>query len=157
MIKKIASITIVLFLYLLIGENVQAQSLQIQTVSQTKSVDLLSLQKISFIDGNLVILNTNAVAQSYAISTISKLYFANPTTSINSIDAAQSISISPNPCADILTITGAKSGEIVLISIDGKVQLRKSYQAGNSLDLSMLSSGFYLLNINGRILKLRKL
>lgn len=157
MIKKIASITIVLFLYFLIGENAQAQSLHIQLNSKTEAVDLSSLQKISFLADSLVIMNANSVAQKYQLSMISKLSFANPITSINSVDAAQVIAIYPNPCADILTISGAKNGEILLASIDGKIQFRKFYQVGNSLDLSMLSSGFYLLNINGQILKLRKL
>lgn len=157
MIKKIVSATFVFFFCLLIGENVQAQSLQIQMSSQTGGLNLFSLQNMSFSEGNLVILNTNGVAQNYVLSTISKMYFADFTTSINTATAVQLISISPNPCADILTITGVESGEVVLTSIDGKVQFRKTYKAGSSLDLSMLSSGFYLLSINGQILKLRKL
>ncbi len=157
MIKKIVSTTIVLLFYLLIGENAQAQSLQIQTSSQIGGLNLLSLQKMSFSEGNLVIVKTNGAAQNYALSTISKLYFADSTTPVNAVTAVQVISIYPNPCADILTITGAESGEVALTSIDGKVQFRKTYEAGSSLDLSMLSSGFYLLSINGQILKLRKL
>lgn len=157
MIKKIISTSAALFLYLLIGQNAQAQSLQIQINSQTKGVNLLSLQRMSFSEGNLIILGTTGINENYALSTIEKLYFASSTTSISSVKSSQAISVFPNPCTDILTIKGAENGEVVLTSIDGKVQFRETYQVGTSLDLSMLSSGFYLLSINGQILKLRKL
>ena len=157
MIKKIISTSAALFLYLLIGQNAQAQSLQIQINSQTKGVNLLSLQRMSFSEGNLIILGTTGINENYALSTIEKLYFASSTTSISSVKSSQAISDFPNPCTDILTIKGAENGEVVLTSIDGKVQFRETYQVGTSLDLSMLSSGFYLLSINGQILKLRKL
>ncbi|MBP9637980.1 MAG: hypothetical protein KBD97_06425, partial [Bacteroidaceae bacterium] len=85
MIKKLVSITIVFFFYLLIGENAQAQSLQIQTSSQIGGLNLLSLQKMSFSEGNLVIVKTNGAAQNYALSTIQKLYFADSTTPVNAV------------------------------------------------------------------------
>jgi len=68
-------------------------------------------------------------------------------TSVNAINTLAQINLSPNPVSNVLTLnTDHQSPEqLHLSTLDGLTVLKRNYT--NSLDLSNLSSGVYLLSI----------
>jgi hypothetical protein len=70
-------------------------------------------------------------------------------------DATTNFSVSPNPTNDILTIQGKSANEVInLLDLNGTTVLSST---DNTLNISNLPSGIYLVNINGTCQKVIKL
>jgi hypothetical protein len=66
------------------------------------------------------------------------------------------ISVYPNPAYDILHINGLQNADVTLYSTSGNVVLRKTNFSGNTLDISNLSRGVYVIDIklnNGQVVR----
>ncbi|MBK9638286.1 MAG: T9SS type A sorting domain-containing protein [Bacteroidetes bacterium] len=79
--------------------------------------------------------------------------YYNNTTGINSTNAAQGITVSPNPTQSIINLKGLPMGqyEAVLFGVDGRVIKQSLLQGGNDVSYSLddVSPGMYLLRFNG--------
>ncbi len=64
-----------------------------------------------------------------------------------------SLKVYPNPASDIIFIDGAE-GMVILYNISGKKVLTHDLSNGNSIDISNLDKGIYILNVNGNNVKI---
>ncbi|MCF8218985.1 MAG: C10 family peptidase [Bacteroidales bacterium] len=71
-----------------------------------------------------------------------------PATTAAERNQMENLQILPNPADDVVYIKGAVKGSLTLYSIDGHKILKKNiYNSQQSIDVSELTPGFYLLNI----------
>ena len=66
------------------------------------------------------------------------------------------VSVYPNPAYDILHINGLQNADVTLYSTSGNVVLKKTNFSGNTLDISNLSRGVYVIDIrlnNGQVVR----
>ncbi|AEH00329.1 T9SS-dependent choice-of-anchor J family protein [Lacinutrix sp. 5H-3-7-4] len=75
-------------------------------------------------------------------------YENNPSLGINTYDFNESISIYPNPVKNTLNINGNNITSVEIYSVNGKKVLAKTLN-GNAIDVSVLKSGLYFINIKG--------
>ena len=79
--------------------------------------------------------------------------YYNNTTGIHSTNAANGITVSPNPTKDIINFKGLPLGqyEAILFGVDGRLIKRSLLQGGNEVSYSLndVSPGMYLLRFNG--------
>ncbi|MDC3253214.1 T9SS type A sorting domain-containing protein, partial [Crocinitomicaceae bacterium] len=57
-------------------------------------------------------------------------------------------SIAPNPANGSIKINGAFNGQLQIVNSEGRVVLNEFYSANETLDISKLTSGFYMLRLN---------
>ncbi len=57
------------------------------------------------------------------------------------------VNVFPNPADDHIFITGLKDAKVVIHAIDGKQVIYKEGFSGNSIDISQLPTGIYIMNI----------
>jgi hypothetical protein len=63
------------------------------------------------------------------------------------------LSVYPNPIQHILTVTVAQTTSFELCDMQGRVQMQTKLKSGaNTLDVSFLSNGIYILKV-GELLK----
>ncbi|WP_392437523.1 T9SS type A sorting domain-containing protein [Cruoricaptor ignavus] len=68
-----------------------------------------------------------------------------------------SVAVYPNPAADFVVVSTLEGGVATLYSPEGKLLRKDNISAGkNTLDVSALPKGTYILNVNGRAHKLLK-
>ena len=137
------------------GTNV---SLIVTTVDGTEQTfHLTESSRMFFENGTtLVIEEETGTTISYELADIRKLVCSEVTGT--SENATSQLQILPNPTRNSFIIHNLCENSLARIySLDGR--LVKAFQAseGSVIDLSELSEGMYLLNINGRTLKLMKL
>jgi len=69
-------------------------------------------------------------------------------TSLNNAVGMLDLKMYPNPVSDILNIDIANQADMEIVSMQGKLLLKRHLQAGiNSVEVSMLSKGVYLLRL----------
>lgn len=117
--------------------------------------------KIDFTDSGFdIISGVSDVVSSYNYPDVQKIKFVFDTGVESIIDSSVSLKVAPNPVVDNLTIKGAESlvgSEINIYSVEGQNKLRISNWQGESIDVSNLSSGIYIINIQSKNLKFVKL
>lgn len=121
----------------------------------TTDLNLENLRKITFSKGNMVAKYSDGKYSEYALSTIGKLAFETGTglNSIEIMDGHLAYS-SQNGTA---FVTDSKGSNLTVYNISGKVVLQKQISTdAESVDLSGLQDGFYLLKLNGITVKIRK-
>ena len=104
----------------------------------------------------LVIKYDDRTAETFELSQIRKLVCSDVTGTTES--ATSQLQILPNPTHNSFIIRNMAEASLARIySLDGR--LVKAFQAteGSIVDMSDMSEGMYLLNINGQTLKLMKL
>lgn len=77
-----------------------------------------------------------------------------PTTAINDVNS-KTISISPNPSSDFITL-GGNSGLIRIYDIKGSLVLSHNATANERIDISSLTNGIYVLKTDNQNIKLVK-
>jgi outer membrane protein assembly factor BamB len=121
----------------------------------TTDLNLENLRKITFSKGNMKASYSDGTYSEYALSTIGKLAFETG-TGLNSreiMDGHLAYS-SQNGTA---FVTDSKGSNLTVYNISGKVVLQKQISTdAESVDLSGLQDGFYLLRLNGITVKIRK-
>ena len=121
----------------------------------TTDLNLENLRKITFSKGNMKASYSDGTYSEYALSTIGKLAFETGTglNSIEIMDGHLAYS-SQNGTA---FVTDSKGSNLTVYNISGKVVLQKQISTdAESVDLSGLQDGFYLLKLNGITVKIRK-
>ena len=156
-------ITLVLFLLLGVGlYQVQAQTasliLKFQDNTQ-KATELSLVRKITFVDGNLVLIPTIGTTESYAVSQLSKLFFSN-LSGVNNISAKQpELIVYPNPVSNYISLKNAPDGalNVIIFQLDGSVVKTELLTSSAQLiDVTMLTKGFHILKVNNQAIKFTK-
>ena len=133
-------------------------ALVVTTIDGEEQTHFLSdASRLYFENGETLVINDGADATiSYELAKIRKIVCSEVTGTQES--SLTQIQLLPNPSRDRFIIQNLSDNSIARVySIDGR--LVKTFQAseGLSVDITDLTSGMYLLNINGQTLKLMKL
>lgn len=122
--------------------------------------DLATVKTLTFSGANLFLNFTDGKTLGYAISGISKIYFKPVVTGTKIMNTADAlVSIYPNPAENLLNLKNLPgTGTAFWITgTDGSVKKNGLLNAGyNSLDISSLPAGIYILKINNHALKFVK-
>lgn len=144
-------------------------SIQAQTIHTTNLTVVYSnnqsdsyfedVTKFSFSDDNLLI-NQNGTVTPISRSTIHKLLVEDVTSSsIETYDENARIFIYPNPTSDKLNMASVTEEQVLvcIYSLSGQVLLRQKMSTSESIDVSSLSKGIYIIKINETSYKFSKL
>ncbi|MBO7260633.1 MAG: T9SS type A sorting domain-containing protein [Bacteroidaceae bacterium] len=121
----------------------------------TTDLNLESLRKITFSKGNLVARYSDGTYSEYALSTIGKLAFETGTglSSIEIMDGHLAYSSQSGTAF----VTNSQGSDLIVYNISGRIVLKQSIQTdAETIDLSALQEGIYLLRLNGITVKIRK-
>lgn len=79
-------------------------------------------------------------------------------TSLDAVEVKKdAFAVYPNPAKDFVTVASNESGIAEVYSMEGRLLKKHGLNAGkNTLDVSALPKGTYILNVNGRAHKLLK-
>lgn len=152
-----------IFLFIAAVSFVEAQNMAITMKDGTgKAIGLSSLEKVTFSTASLLINQVSGATESYSLSKIRKIYFESVPTGIESetLDgSSQKISFFPNPVENDLNFRNIPDGNYTLkiYRMDGSMVLQSRISTdNNSLDVSALNKGFYILTINNQVSKFIK-
>ena len=116
----------------------------------TDSYATASLKKITFENGNVVVTTSNGTSTSYAISSISQMYFSSTSAGIGTISTDSNIAWD----GTTLSLNGLK-GKVQVYQPSGALVASESADAEH-INLSRLSKGVYVVNVNGQSFKIVK-
>jgi hypothetical protein len=142
---------------------VKAQSLAIKMKDGTEqTIGLNSLEKVTFSTSNLQINLTTGKTESYNLSKIRKINFESIPTGVEDINvngSSQKLSFYPNPVESLIYFRNISTDNslIKIYRMDGaKVLQSRVSSDNNSLDVSGLDKGFYILTVNNQVSKFIK-
>lgn len=129
--------------------------------TEVETVAISTDLKIDFVDkGFDFVRGEGDLVGSYEYSDVKKIVFI-ANSSVESITGSSAdVIVTPNPVVDMITLRGADEfvgSEINVYSIDGQNKLRISEWNGESIDVSYLPSGIYIINTQSKNLKFVKL
>lgn len=142
--------------------ELMAQSLVIRINGGTENTELLSsIRNLTFSDNNLSVAFKTGSTDVYALSDIQKLYFDTGTSSVTTLPENNSqLSIYPNPADNQIIIRNIPKGTTIvnIYRADGSLILQHPVSSGiETIDVSNLQSGLYLIVANGRSAKFVRL
>ena len=129
--------------------------------TEVETVAISTDLKIDFVDkGFDFVRGEGDLVGSYEYSDVMKIVFI-ANSSVESITGSSAdVIVTPNPVVDMITLKGADEfvgSEINVYSIDGQNKLRISEWNGESIDVSYLPAGIYIINTQSKNLKFVKL
>ena len=129
--------------------------------TEVETVAISTDLKIDFVDkGFDFVRGEGDLVGSYEYSDVKKIVFI-ANSSVESITGSSAdVIVTPNPVVDMITLRGADEfvgSEINVYSIDGQNKLRISEWNGESIDVSSLPAGIYIINTQSKNLKFVKL
>lgn len=129
--------------------------------TEVETVAISTNLKIDFVDkGFDFVRGEGDLVGSYEYSDVKKIVFI-ANSSVESITGSSAdVIVTPNPVVDMITLRGADEfvgSEINVYSIDGQNKLRISEWNGESIDVSYLPAGIYIINTQSKNLKFVKL
>lgn len=111
-----------------------------------------SLQKMSFVDGNVVLTKKDGTTAYLPIATVKRMYISTPSAEgIGAVENNRPYRWEGN----VLHLNARPDALVRIYSVTGAMVLQKQL-TGASLDCSILGSGLYVVNVEGRIFKLIK-
>lgn len=125
----------------------------------SSSFGFSSAAKLTFVNETMsVIAPSGSVSGTFTLSNVSSIAFANVMTDgINDHILNRKISVYPNPAINTLSVAGADAGVVSIYSIVGsKVMETRLQDNSGKIDVSTLSSGVYVISVNGKSLKFTK-
>jgi hypothetical protein len=141
----------------------RAQSMAIRMKDGTEqTIGLNSLGNVTFLSGNLLLNHITGTLESYSLSKIKKIYFESVPTGIenNNVNGSSGkISFYPNPVESFIYFRNIpdENSLIRIYKMDGKVMLQSLVSIdNNSLNISELEKGFYILSVNNQVFKFIK-
>ena len=129
--------------------------------TEVETVAISTDLKIDFVDNGFdFVRGEGDLVGSYEYSDVKKIVFI-AHSSVESITGSSAdVIVTPNPVVDMITLRGADEfvgSEINVYSIDGQNKLRISEWNGESIDVSYLPAGIYIINTQSKNLKFVKL
>ncbi|MHC1776396.1 MAG: T9SS type A sorting domain-containing protein [Lentimicrobium sp.] len=142
--------------------DINAQSLIIRQKSGTEYPELLSsVRKLTFSASEMSVVFKTGSTDVYGLSEIQKLYFDTETNAAETItDGNGKLSIYPNPADNRIVIRNIPKGTtmINIYRTDGSLLMQQPVLfETETLDVSNLQSGLYLIVANGRSAKFIRL
>jgi hypothetical protein len=156
--KKRPLLLALLLLTCAVPFSVQAQSIVLRLQDGSEQAVLLSnLRKITFSDSNLVLCYNQGATQSYGVNTLSKLFF-NTSGSPVQTTSAESVTFFYNAADQQIYFRNLPESEspVVVFRADGVSVVRTSVIGEESIDLSQLPAGFYLIKVNNQVYTFKK-
>lgn len=118
-------------------------------------LNLTDLRKITFSAGNMVTRYSDGTYSEYALSTIGRLAFEE-TTGMSAIEIMDG-HLAYSAQTGTALVTNSEGEVLIVYSISGKIALQKKITSEQeTVDLSGLSNGIYLLKLNGVTIKIVK-
>jgi hypothetical protein len=156
--KKITSLLVLCLLIFGLKANAQTQALNIaNTDGSVKSVKLTDIKKINFSGSNMVLNLQSGTAESVLISGVNRMYFS-LYTSLNNVFGSSALSVFPNPALDIISFKNLTDTPtlISVFNVTGS-KVCDLLINNNSVDISSLRKGIYLMKVGTQIVKITKL
>lgn len=129
--------------------------------SEIETVAISTDLKIDFVDTGIdFIRGESDVVGSYEYSDVKKIVFITNSSVESIVGSEADVIVTPNPVVDMITLRGADEfvgSEINVYSIDGQNKLRITNWNGESIDVSDLPAGIYIINTQSKNLKFVKL
>ncbi len=159
---------IILLLLLLYSGNylfsLKAQNLYVDLKNGIENIKQIgSIQKLTFENNKLVFTYISGTSEMFSVSSIKKISFISAFTGIDVVDLEQNnnqISVYPNPVANELNFKNLPEGSsnLFIYRMDGALVLQTQItDFENTVDLSNLTVGIYLVRVNNQILKISKI
>jgi hypothetical protein len=154
--------TLLIFLLLAGLTGVQAQNLILTTKDGVITRPITTLKRFTFSNNSLLVNYLSGPVETYSLDNVSKLTFKSVVTGVDnlSLTGAGVMKVYPNPVSNVVYIQNAPETDFTLsiYRMNGVLVLTTKLSSGTkSIDVSYLSSGLYLLNVNSRTFKFVKL
>jgi hypothetical protein len=132
------------------------QYLMVDYSSVEQSHPLSTLQKLTFSDGKMNVINADGTSSSYSLSTLEKLYFSATATAIAST-ASQAKGISYSPAEQCIVAAGLAGTQLKVYTAGGSI----AKQAGLTSDsqhvsVADLPHGIYIVKVSSQTIKIAK-
>lgn len=159
---------IILLLLLLYSGNYQfslkAQNLYVDFKNGIENAKQIgSIQKLTFENNKMVFTYISGTSEMFSVSSIQKISFISVFTGINDFASEKNnnqISVYPNPVANELNFKNLpeSSSDLFIYRMDGALVLQTQINKfENTVDLSNLAVGIYLVRVNNQIIKISKI
>lgn len=146
------------FVCLLMLEGVQAQNMYVRTNSKQTTHSLANIKKLTFSSGNLYVSPSSGAVDSYALSAMRYLNFADLSLGTKeNVQVHKNIVLYPNPVEDVLHLSfvNAMQGaiKIQISTLEGRVIQQKNHNDTSTATLNVieLPSGLYLCKASNGI------
>lgn len=130
------------------------------TEAQPVEFALSEISKVQFGTGNFsVLLSEGEAGGSFDFRNVSKISFGE-VSAVETVDRDAVMVVTPNPVRNTLVLNGGQSlygSEMNLYSVTGMHVLRVATWQGESIDVSHLPAGVYVINIQSETIKFVKL
>ncbi|MBO4499616.1 MAG: T9SS type A sorting domain-containing protein [Bacteroidaceae bacterium] len=147
---------VLLFLVLCLPtiQNLSAQSVIINETEGSKiELSIDSLRSITFKDGKMVATYDNGAETSYLMSEIGRLDF-DSTTDVNMVSAMEG-KLTYSPASGIMVIANSQDKTLCIYTLGGTAVLSQKISSPiETIDVSGLEKGIYLLKLDGKTIKI---
>ena len=139
---------------------IQAQSTVLRitkTDNSTSSFDVSQLNTVMFNDTTMIVELSNGTVNNFPINTI-RSFVVRDITGINEIQA-HSLIVYPNPATTTIQLLNleAQTQPANVYAVTGQLLLVKPVSStDNTIDVSVLKQGIYILKLNGQTIKFSK-
>lgn len=122
-------------------------------------IPLLGIEKIQFADGGSMSVVKSNGEEVFDLKNVSRISFGEA-SAIDEIEATMPLTVSPNPVGDNLIVKGGQDlfgSTLNIYSISGMRVKSVPQWNGEAVNVSMLPSGIYILNLQSKTVKFMKL
>mgnify|MGYP003817644535 FL=1 len=152
-----------LLLLLALGRTgMYASTKLITKLNNNSSFDenLSDIRKWTFTTNNEInfIGNNNSSIYTAAVTAIDIMYFEGVATNLQTTTSSE-LFFYPNPATDYIYLKnlGNEMASLAIYRIDGVKMMSQTQSINEAINISSFPSGFYLLKVNNKIFKFRKL
>lgn len=138
----------------------QATRLMVNKTDATNDpIELPEIKDLTFSAGTMHINLMDGTVRTFTLEAVKNLLFTSGTTPLTQLPAAGSMTIFPNPATDFINIEAlpANSAQIEVYSMSGhRVMTEMIHQHKQSINVSHLPTGIYILKVGGHTIKFQK-
>lgn len=155
--KRIGYLMLLLILLAGLSADLQAQRLIIRMNNGNENADQLnSVQKLYFSNNDLIVDFKSGNDDVYPIADVRKIYFDGVVSIDEKISESGKLAVIPNPARSVINVLGIPEGKvrIRIYRMNGGLVFDREIDSGQeSIDISGLPDGLYLLNASGSTAK----
>ena len=126
----------------------------------TQGFNVTTAGKLYFATDNLYVKldGTTTTPTTIPVTIIRKITFSNALNTTIFGENKNNLVLFPNPSLDVIRIKSDENEELKtkMYSLQGQLVLEGTYQSNQDIDVSNLSSGLYLVQVNGLTIKFSK-
>jgi DNA-binding beta-propeller fold protein YncE len=147
-------ILLLVFVFFLSETSVMGQTLVINDKEGgTVELGLDKLRKITFKNGNLVATYQDGSTNSYVLSAIDKMNFAN-LTGVETVEVMEG-HLAYSAESGIAVVANSEGSKLSVYNLSGKVVFQKTIGSQiETIDLGELQKGLYLLRLDSKTIKI---